>query len=110
MDRTADDVAKILAAHGGNRWTKAGHDRVYFNDVNDLFGIEFTYYKTGNMSSAKLHGEFISNCKGRKLANTLAGAYVDLADNSVHFKWNGGGEFEYLRDEFRSMINEWLAA
>lgn len=97
-------VAKILVGMGGSRWTKAGHDRVYFNNANEMVGIETTYYKTGNLSSVKIKGEFVSNCKGRKLIGALNGAYVDLTDNSIHYRGTCFSEAQFLRDDFESKI------
>jgi hypothetical protein len=54
---------------GGNEWkTDDGkYHRVYFNDLAELAGLECTYYKTGNVRSARYRGEKISNNKAKKL-------------------------------------------
>lgn len=97
-------VAEKLVALGGNRWTKGGRDRVYFNNATEIVGIETTYYKTGNLSSVKLNGEFISNSRGRSYLAALEGAYVDLADNSVHYRGTCSNGCQFIRDEFEAKI------
>lgn len=109
MSKASKSVVDALLALGGNRWTKAGHDRVYFNNANDLVGIETTYYKTGNLSSVKVGGEYVSNCRGRKLIGALNGAYVDLADNSVHYRGTCFSDAQFLRDQFESIIANAIA-
>lgn len=55
----------------GNRWTKAGHDRIYFNDLATWYGLRLDHYKTGNISYAELDGERISNNSARQIASAL---------------------------------------
>lgn len=97
-------VAEKLVALGGNRWTKGGRDRVYFNNATEIVGIETTYYKTGNLSSVKMNGEFVSNSRGRSYLAALEGAYVDLADNSVHYRGTCANGCQFIRDDFEAKI------
>lgn len=60
-----------LVNAGGNRWEKAGHRRLYFNNLEDLYGLELDHYGTGNISSATLNGEKISNNSARELVFEL---------------------------------------
>lgn len=103
-------IAEKLIALGGNRWTKGGHDRVYFNNANEMVGVEATYYKTGNLSSVTVKGEFVSNNKGRRYLGALDGAYVDLEDNSVHYRGTCYSECQFLRDDFEAKIAAAIAA
>lgn len=71
---TADTLTRI----GGKRWTKAGKDRIYFNDWPEYAGLEYTTYNTGNISSAFYQGERISNSKARRFLGTFRNVYFDL--------------------------------
>ena len=75
----ARDIEKLEAA-GAKRWSKYGKDRLYI-DAKTL-GLELSYYKTGNVSSAKWQGESVSNADGRRLGSSKV--YVDVADGSLH--------------------------
>lgn len=59
---TAETVEQLKSI-GGTRWRKYGKDRVYFNDLADRIGLDVERYNTGNVSSARLDGEKISNSK-----------------------------------------------
>lgn len=57
-------IEKLLAA-GGSRWQKNGMDRIYFNASQ--LGLDYTCYKTGNISSATFNGERISNSEANRM-------------------------------------------
>lgn len=61
-------TAEQIEAIGGSRWTKNGKDRVYLNDWHALARLEITRYHSGNISSATLDGEPLSNTKARLCA------------------------------------------
>lgn len=63
-----------LTENGFKRWKKNGMDRMYINA--SALGLNCTYYKTGNISSATLNGADISNCEARRLK--AAKTYIDL--------------------------------
>lgn len=75
-----------LTSYIGNRWTKKG-DRLYLTDTFMLtaIGLEYECYKTGNICSATLNGEKISNSKAGKIASFLrfAKIYVDLETGEI---------------------------
>lgn len=76
-----------LAAAGGIHWIgRAGAERVYFNDLPALFGLECSYYKTGNVFRAQLDGETISNCEAKRILADLGSLklFVDTSDMSIH--------------------------
>lgn len=58
-----------LEALGISAWEKNGMRRYYINadKVEAVFGLEIGRYNTGNISSARLNGEHISNTKAGKL-------------------------------------------
>ncbi len=55
-------------AIGGKPWTSSDgtKDRVYWDDWHRFVGLEISYYGTGNVSGATLHGEPISNSKANQ--------------------------------------------
>ena len=72
-----------LIAVGGSEWQRGNNHRVYFNDLAGLYGLSTNHYNTGNISSARLHGEKISNSRARELSNTLRTAklWYDVAES-----------------------------
>ena len=64
------NINKLIAI-GGNEWNAGNHHRIYFNDLPEWFGLELSYYGTGNISLAKLNGEKVSNSQARKLVSAL---------------------------------------
>lgn len=79
--------AEYRLAQLGNRWQKAGHDRIYFNDLEAWYGLELDYYKTGSICSAKLDGERISNNKARKIGSALGWSKIWYDLNAGRFKY-----------------------
>lgn len=61
-------IAKLVEM-GGNEWKKGDHHRVYFNNANKLIGLSINKYNTGNVSSATLDGEKISNSYAKTIAD-----------------------------------------
>lgn len=68
-----------LTRMGFCRWQKNGMDRMYINASS--LGLDCTYYKTGNISSATFNGESISNSEARGLK--YAKTYIDLVNNVI---------------------------
>lgn len=79
MTLTEKTIA-ALEAKGFNRWTKGNMDRLYINATH--LGLELTYYKTGNISSAYMNGERISNAQGYRYK--AAKTYIDIQTGEVH--------------------------
>lgn len=76
---TEETIAKY-EAKGFKRWTKGSMDRLYI-DVTKL-GLEVSYYKTGNVSSATWCGERISNADARRFMSSKV--YVDVKTGELH--------------------------
>ncbi|SFD14698.1 hypothetical protein [Streptomyces aidingensis] len=76
---TADDIIAI----GGRRWTKAGKDRVYLNNIAGFIGLELTHYRTGNVSSAALNGRGIANGRAAGIASAVQKLYFDVAEGRL---------------------------
>lgn len=85
-DRLLTEQSLIDA--GGSLWTKGSHRRVYFNNLAELAypTLELTFYGTGNISSASLDGERISNSAAYRLLNAVRYSKVwwDSADAQFH--------------------------
>ena len=73
---------KTYEAKGFKRWTKGSMDRLYIN-VTDL-GLEVSYYKTGNVSSARWCGESISNSDGRRFLASKV--FVDVKTGTLNVR------------------------
>ena len=100
----ADNWAKKMAAYkgddmvlhegvvpliGGKKWVSStGEVRYYFNDLENLVGLNLTFYGTGNISGATFNGERISNSKAKKILSSLIGAKVwySQKDGKIHWK------------------------
>lgn len=78
---------ETMTAIGGNRWTKAGHDRVYLNDWATLAGLDIERYKSGNICSATWQGETISNSQAYKLLGSIDKVWFDAADGKLHARY-----------------------
>ena len=79
-----------LETLGGKYWEKGERRRVYFDApaCAKLVGLDVSCYNTGNISSASLAGEPISNSAAGKMIDSWksAGLYVDLSDMNFHCK------------------------
>lgn len=95
---------ETMTAIGGNRWTKAGKDRVYLNDWTRYLGLEVHRYNTGNISSAYLDGQQISNSEAGRLLSTVGKVFFDTATGKVHITWDAWGR------EPRSMDRDDIAS
>lgn len=67
---------------GITAWERDGMKRYYINDdqLEAVFGLSIDRYKTGNISSASLNGEGISNSKAYRLIGR--GIWYDANANS----------------------------
>jgi hypothetical protein len=88
--QTSEDknIADKLIKLGGKLWESYGKHKIYFNGYKAaaLFGLDTSQYKTGNISSATLDGEKISNSKANKLINSFDKFHYDL--DSKKFAWS----------------------
>jgi hypothetical protein len=76
MTTTGFSVEALIRL-GGQRWERNGRDRVYFNlrELAALYGLDCNFYGTGNISSATLDGQRISNSAARRIAAKLSGKF-----------------------------------
>jgi hypothetical protein len=94
-----------MLAIGGSPWQKNGKDRIYLNGWADLIGLAVTRYGTGNISSATLGGEPISNGKARQLLGQDAKVWWDAADGQIHITAG-----TVLADRYAGDLHDGIAA
>lgn len=77
-----------LIAVGGAEWKKADKHRIYFNNLDAWVGLDCAYYNTGNISSARLNGDSISNSQARRIMSRLSDMKIwwDVATAKFWFK------------------------
>lgn len=75
----------------GNEWKGGDHHRLYFNIPYEELGLEVWYYKSGNVSSAKLDGERISNSEARRVMGRIGKVFYDMVSGEI--------VTQYWRDE-----------
>ncbi|MGW4695140.1 hypothetical protein ACWEO1_22490 [Kitasatospora cineracea] len=73
-----------MAAIGGRRWQKAGHDRVYINDWAPFAGIATSHYGTGRISSASIGGRGIANSRVGRILGAVDKVWFDASDSKVY--------------------------
>ena len=88
--------ARLIQA-GGRRWTKAGHNRIYFNNLAERYGMQFDTYNTGNICWATVDGERISNNSARQILSMLSAARVWYDCNTGRIEARGLSERAHER-------------
>ena len=83
QELTQEQIERLINA-GASRWTKYERDRLYIKRLADLIGLSYTKYNTGNISSAELNGETISNSECNRILAALDKAYIDLKTNTIY--------------------------
>lgn len=91
-----------LLSIGGSEWTDYGYHRIYINNLCELYGLDYTTYKTGNIQSATLNGKSLSNGKASGLRGHLGYAkmWYDVKTEKYMTK--------DLHDDYRDQIIETL--
>lgn len=91
---------KKIEELGGKRW----NDRYYFNNLQELYGLELRFFKNGfNISSALLEGEKLSNAKARELSGVLQGMKIWWEEGSG-FQWKGLGSRRFSAKQIAEKI------
>jgi len=98
--KLTDTQISALESKGFSRWQKGNMDRLYINSTR--IGLSCEYYKTGNIRSAELNGESISNCRARAIKDSKN--YIDVADGSIHT------EHSEIRANIQAILDEITAA
>lgn len=77
--KVTEKMIEVLKELGANEWHKGNYNRLYLNEAVDaLIGLETECYKSGNIKSAWLKGEPISNAEAGRIIERTCKAYVDL--------------------------------
>lgn len=99
MTTTTNATLEQLTKIGGKLWEKNGARRVYFNNVDELFGLETELFGTGNIRHAWLDGELISNRHAGKILGDLGAMklWVDLINGSIqtHVEYRQILDYDY---------------
>lgn len=85
MDSAKLDILKKI----GNEWKHGEHHRIYINNLSEIYGLELNYYNTGNISSATLDNEKISNGAASKLSSALDSGKLWFALTTDEWKAQG---------------------
>lgn len=70
---------EALEKKGFSRWTKGNMDRLYFS-IEKSGSLDLDYYKSGNLRSADLNGERISNAEACRLLAVKC--FIDLKNGN----------------------------
>lgn len=101
---TESNLRKLIDM-GASRWQKAGRDRLYLSGAGaKIIGLELNFYNTGNISSACLNDEPISNSAARRVISTYRDAYIDLTTGKLC-----GVDGRYA-DEFTEAMTKFIEA
>lgn len=87
---------EALEKKGFNRWTKGDMDRLYFS-LEKSGALELDYYKSGNLRSAYLDGERISNAEAYRLLAVKC--FIDLKNGNKMV-------VQYGREEAQDTVRE----
>lgn len=87
---------EALEKKGFNRWTKGDMDRLYFS-LEKSGALELDYYKSGNLRSADLEGERISNAEACRLLAVKC--FIDLKNGNKLV-------VQYGREEAQDVVRE----
>lgn len=96
---TGESLYTKLCEMGASRWTKGDHDRIYLNRAGrDLLGLTLEHYNTGNIRSAELNGESISNGRARELCAWLETVYYDCKTGKLCWRVGTCPNSDYAAD------------
>ena len=81
-----EQMIEKLVEVGGSEWQRGGKHRVYFNNLHEWYGLKLSFYNTGNLSSATLDGDHMSNTQASRLYGRLCAGRVwwDAADGKFY--------------------------
>ncbi len=96
----------------GNEWSKGSYHRIYINDLTGWYGLQTTRYGSGNISSATLDGQGISNSHAREICGDLAYGklWLDLTDNRWYSKDLAQGYVDVILPRVREAVRQAVAA
>lgn len=98
---------KKLIGMGASRWSKGGRDRLYLNEsYKKLLNLKISKYNSGNISSAYMGDEQISNRKAADIISFSKDTYIDLITDEVVVNRDNITKVE----EFKELIKKTIEA
>lgn len=88
-------IQELLKDESNNLWEKYNKRRLYL-DFAKIVNLEVDRYNTGNISSAYLEGEKISNSKASKYLQGKA--FIDLNTNTLQCQYMHSDMVELLEN------------
>tara|TARA_R100000329_G_C7523048_1_gene184434 strand:- start:230 stop:526 length:297 start_codon:yes stop_codon:yes gene_type:complete len=88
-------IQNLIEDESNNLWEKHNKRRLYL-DFAKIVNLEVDRYNTGNISSAFLDGEKISNSKAYKYLQGKA--FIDLNTNTLECQYMHSDIIELLQD------------
>jgi len=83
--KLTETTIQNLIAKGASRWTKGDRNRLYLNGAaKKIVGLETEHYNSGNIRSATLKGEKISNSRATQILDNIFSAYIDLTTGNLY--------------------------
>lgn len=97
---------------GGKEWIVGEKHRVYFNNLDELLGLNCSFYISGNVRRATLDGEAISNTRATEILFCLREGklwYDVVTDNWAFFitdcrDFTGREMGNYIIDEIKRRV------
>ena len=89
-------IQKLIEDDAHNLWEKYNKKRLYL-DFAKIINLQVDRYNTGNISSASLEGEKISNSKAYKYIQGKA--FIDLNSNKLECQYMHSEIVELLENE-----------
>jgi len=91
----------------GNEWQNYGRHRIYINNLGFWYGIETERYGSGNICSATLNGQRISNSQARRILGDLLDLrmYYDFSDDKFHWSGDCGDYGQIIVGRIREHLN-----
>lgn len=90
----------------GRIWEKAGYKRLYMNKekLQEAAGLKIDRYKSGNIASASLNGEKISNSRAGRILYSISNSYIDMKTGKAHSTGDEAGLAEELMNKLKKKI------
>ena len=97
---------------GGKEWIVGEKHRVYFNNLDELFGLNCRFYLSGNVQQATLDGEEISNGRATEILYSLREGrlWFDVVSEKWAFSFTDCRDFtghemgSYIVDEIERRV------
>tara|TARA_R100000734_G_scaffold11271_1_gene8454 strand:+ start:1188 stop:1499 length:312 start_codon:yes stop_codon:yes gene_type:complete len=96
-------IQKLIEDDCHNLWEKYNKKRLYL-DFAKIVNLQINRYNTGNISSAYLEGEKISNSKASKYIQGKA--FIDLTSNKLQCQYMNSEIVELLENALSEKLAE----